>query len=257
MKLEGKVAIITGAGQGIGKAYAERFLNEGAKVVVAELNEDRAEIAMKELAPLGDVFLVKTDISNQESARACAAAAMERFGAIDVLLNNAGLYYDIDMENNALDYLERVFRVNLHGTWLMSGAVAPFMVEAGSGSIINVSSGAAYTYMSPPSPKFTELSAFTYSQTKWGVVGLTKFTASQLGQYNIRVNCIAPGITMTDATKKIVPEEFFGLLTMMSAMGKTLEPEDITGAAVFFASEDSKLITGQVLCVDAGMHMPA
>jgi 3-oxoacyl-[acyl-carrier protein] reductase len=108
-----------------------------------------------------------------------------------------------------------------------------------------------------PAPDFEGVGAFTYSQTKWGIIGLTKFLASQLGQYNVTVNCIAPGVTMTEATKKIVPQDMIGMITMMSAMGKTLEPEDLAGVAVFFASEDASLVTGQVLCVDGGMCMPA
>ena len=139
----------------------------------------------------------------------------------------------------------------------MSRACAPHMVAQQWGRIINQSSGAAYMYISPPEPSFTEVGAFTYSQTKWGVVGLTKFLAAQLGQHNVTVNCIAPGVTMTEATKKIVPEDFLPMITMMTAMKRTLEPEDITGAAVFFASDDANLITGQVLCVDGGGSMPA
>ena len=257
MRLSGKVAIITGAGQGIGKAYAKRFLDEGAKVAIAEINLERGESALKELSASGDVTLVQTDISNEESAKACAKAVKEQFGGIDILINNAALYYDIDNANNSFDYLQRVFNVNLHGAWLMARAVAPYMVEGGGGRIINQSSGAAYMYMVPPQDHFTEVGAFTYSQTKWGVVGLTKFLAAQLGQYNITVNCIAPGVTMTEATKKIVPEDMIGIITMMSPMKKTLEPEDITGAALFFASDDARLVTGQVLCVDGGACMPA
>jgi 3-oxoacyl-[acyl-carrier protein] reductase len=104
---------------------------------------------------------------------------------------------------------------------------------------------------------FQEVGAYTYSQTKWGVIGLTKFLAAQLGQYNVTVNCIAPGVTMTEATKKIVPEEYIGMIPMMSAMKQTLEAEDLAGTAVFFASDDAKLVTGQVLCVDGGSIMPA
>jgi 3-oxoacyl-[acyl-carrier protein] reductase len=256
MRLEGKVAIITGAGQGIGKAYAERFLVEGAKVVVAEISKERGESALADLASQGDVIFVPTDISNEESANDCARQAREQYGRVDILVNNAALYYDIDNLNNSYEYLQKVFSVNLHGQWLMARAVSSIMVEQGGGRIIMQSSGAAYMYMSPPQAQFTELSAFTYSQTKWGVVGLTKFLASQLGQYNITVNCIAPGITMTEATKKVVPEGMIPMITMMTAMKRTLEPEDITGAAVFFASDDAKLVTGQVLCVDAGMSMP-
>lgn len=260
MRLQDKVAIITGAGQGIGKAYAERFLAEGAKVVIAEISEERGAQALGELEGKGDVRLIATDVSSEESARACADETVEAFGRIDVLLNNAALYYDIDNRDNSLDYLEKVFRVNQHGALLMTRAVAPTMVEQGSGRIINQSSGAAYTHVIPPMGKssgFREVSSFAYSQTKWGVIGLTKFMAGHLGRYNITVNCISPGVTMTEATKKVVPQHLLEGITFMTALQRTLEPEDLTGTAVFFASDDAAMITGQVLCVDGGMHMPA
>jgi 3-oxoacyl-[acyl-carrier protein] reductase len=256
-RLQDKVAVITGAGQGIGLAYAERFLAEGAKVVVAEINPERAETAMKQLDGQGEVRFVPTDISAEDSAQACAAATVDAFGTIDILVNNAALYYDIQNERNDFEYLQKVFQANLHGAWLMARACAPVMVEQRWGRIINQSSGAAYMYNMTPVGDFHEVGAFTYSQTKWGVVGLTKFLASQLGQYNVTVNCIAPGVTMTEATKKIVPEEYIGMIPMMSAMKQTLEPEDLAGTAVFFASDDAKLVTGQVLCVDGGSCMPA
>ncbi|MBA3303580.1 MAG: SDR family oxidoreductase [Acidimicrobiia bacterium] len=256
VRLEGKVAIITGAGQGIGKAYAERFLAEGAKVVIAEISDERGESALAELTGKGEVRLVRTDISDEASATACATATREAFGSVDVLVNNAALYYDIDNADNSYDYLQRVFRVNLHGAWLMARAAAPHMVEQRWGRIINQSSGAAYLYQLPPMEHFEEVGAFSYSQTKWGIIGLTKFLAAQLGQHNVTVNCIAPGVTMTEATRKIVPEAFLPLVTMMTAMKRTLEPEDLTGAAVFFASDDANLVTGQVLCVDGGGSMP-
>jgi len=259
MRLSDKVAIITGAGQGIGKAYASRFLDEGAKVIIADYNPDRGHSALEELKGKGkgEVEFVLTDISDPLSAEACAKATLERFGTIDILINNAALYYDIDNSDNSPAYLKRVFDVNLHGAWNMSRAVTPTMCAKRWGRIINQSSGAAYIYLMPPQDTFTELGAFTYSQTKWGIVGLTKFMAGQLGQFNVLVNCIAPGVTMTEATRKIVPEDMIGMVTFMSAMRRTLEPEDLTGAAVFFASEDANFVTGQVLCVDGGMAMPA
>jgi 3-oxoacyl-[acyl-carrier protein] reductase len=257
MRLEGKVAIITGAGQGIGKAYAARFLDEGAKVVIADYSKERGESALAELKDKGEVAFVPTDIAVAESADDCARETIERFGTIDILVNNAALYYDIDNADNSPDYLKRVFDVNLHGAWFMSRAVTPTMCEKRWGRIINQSSGAAYMYLMPPQDTFHELGAFTYSQTKWGLVGLTKFMAGQLGQFNVLVNCIAPGVTMTEATKKIVPEDMMGMVTMMSAMRRTLEPEDLAGTAVYFASDDANFVTGQVLCVDGGACMPA
>jgi 3-oxoacyl-[acyl-carrier protein] reductase len=256
-RLQDRVAIITGAGQGIGLAYAERFLAEGARVVVAEIDEERAASAMKQLDGRGDVVFQRTDISDEASANACAAFAVDTFGKLDILVNNAALYYDIDNERNDYEYLQHVFRVNLHGSWLMARACSPTMVEQRYGRIINQSSDAAYLTNLAPMGEFREVSAFSYSQTKWGVIGLTKFLASQLGQYNVTVNCISPGVTMTEATKKIVPEEYIGMLPMMSAMKRSLEPEHLTGACVFFASDDAELVTGQVLCVDGGAIMPA
>jgi NAD(P)-dependent dehydrogenase (short-subunit alcohol dehydrogenase family) len=140
---------------------------------------------------------------------------------------------------------------------LMTRAAAPVMVEQRYGRVVNQSSGAAYSYMFPPTDEFTGLGNFSYSITKWGIVGLTKFMAAQLGQYNVTVNCIAPGVTMTEATKKIVPEMFLQGMTAMTAMKSTLEPEDLAGAAVFFASDDAKFVTGQTLVVDGGLAMPA
>jgi NAD(P)-dependent dehydrogenase (short-subunit alcohol dehydrogenase family) len=256
-RLEGKIAIITGAGQGIGLGYARRFLEEGAKVVVAEIDEHRAEVGMKELDGLGDAIFVRTDISDPASAEACAAAAVDRFGTVDVLVNNAALYYDIDNTDSSYEYLQKVFSVNQHGAWLMARAVSPIMAKQRWGRIINQSSGAAYAYMFPPMGEFQGLGNYSYSITKWGVVGLTKFMAAQLGQYNITVNCIAPGITMTEATKKVVPEMFLEGMTGMTAMKQRLEPEDLAGAAVFFASDDAKFCTGQTLVIDGGLAMPA
>ena len=256
-RLQDRVAVITGAGQGIGLAYAERFLAEGAKVVVAELSEERAASAMESLTGKGDAVFVRTDISDPDSTEACAKAAKDTFGSLDILLNNAAVYHDIDNADASYEYLQKIFSVNQHGTWLMSRAAAPYMVEQRRGRIINQSSGAAYSYMFPPMDEFHGLGNFSYSITKWGIVGLTKFMAAQLGQYNITVNCIAPGVTMTEATKKVVPEMFIGGMTAMTAMKQTLEPEDLAGAAVFFASDDAKFCTGQTLVIDGGLSMSA
>lgn len=257
-RLQDKVAIVTGAGQGIGLAYAHRFLAEGAKVVVAEIDEARAEHAMEELAGEGDAVFVRTDIADEASAQRCVDETVKAFGTVHVLVNNAALYYDIDNFDPSYEYLQKVTAVNQHGAWLMAKAAAPVMAAQRYGRIVNQSSGAAYAYTFPAfGDEFTGLGNFSYSITKWGVIGLTKFMAAQLGRWNITVNCIAPGITMTEATKKIVPDFFIQGMTDQTAMKRTLEPEDLAGAAVFFASDDARFCTGQTLVIDGGLAMPA
>ena len=135
---------------------------------------------------------VHCDVADADSAAACAAAAVDRFGRVDILVNNAALYGDWDMADQSLEYLKRVFDVNLHGVWLMTRAVAPHMVEQQHGRVINQASAAAYNYRPNTSDQFDGLNVFNYQQSKWGVVGLTKFSAAQLGRWNITVNCIAP-----------------------------------------------------------------
>jgi 3-oxoacyl-[acyl-carrier protein] reductase len=257
-RLQDKVAIITGAGQGIGLAYAQRFLDEGAKVVVAEIDEGRAEAGMATLSNRGDATFVRTDISDPDSAQRCVDATVKQYGTVHILVNNAALYYDIDNFDTSYEYLQRVVAVNQHGAWLMSRAASPAMASQRYGRIINQSSGAAYAYSFPAfGDEFTGLGNFSYSTTKWGVVGLTKFMAAQLGRWGITVNCIAPGVTMTEATKKIVPDFFINDMTAQTAMKSTLEPEDLAGACVFFASDDAKFCTGQTLVIDGGLAMPA
>ena len=257
MRLQGKVAIVTGGGRGIGRAYTERFLREGASVVVADVDEDNARKTVDELRALGPLEFVRCDVSDATSTEECARAAVDTYGRIDVLINNAALYGDWDMADQSLEYLKRVFDVNLHGVWLMTRAVAPQMTAQESGRIINQSSGAAYNYSSRPTDEFTGLSAFNYGQTKWGVVGLTKFSAAQLGRWNITVNCIAPGVIDTEATQNIVPKAIIETLAKQQCVPGVLNAEDLTGAAVYFASDEARFITGQVLVIDGGKHMPA
>jgi 3-oxoacyl-[acyl-carrier protein] reductase len=257
-RLEERVAIVTGAGQGIGLAYAERFLAEGAKVVVAEIDAARESAAMAHLDGKGDAIFVRTDISDEASAQACVDATVAAFGTVHILVNNAALYYDIDNFDPSYEYLQRVTAVNQHGAWLMAKAAAGPMAAQHYGRIINQSSGAAYAYSFPAfGDEFTGLGNFSYSITKWGVIGLTKFMAAQLGRWGITVNCIAPGITMTEATKKIVPDFFITEMTADTAMKSTLEPEDLAGACVFFASDEARFCTGQTLVIDGGLAMPA
>ncbi len=258
MRLEGKVAIITGGGRGIGRAYAERFLHEGAAVVIADINEDEAG-RRPATCPVRVVpTFIRTDISDPASVEQTVDRSVDQFGGIDILINNAALYGDWDMRDQSFDYLKRVFDVNLHGQWLMSRAAAPHFVERGGGRIINQASGAAYNYTpTPPDTPFTGLGAFNYGQTKWGVVGLTKFMAAQLGRWGITVNCIAPGVIATEATLRTVPDSLFDTLVARQAVAGRLTADDLTGAAVYFATDEARFVTGQVLVIDGGRHMPA
>ena len=258
-RLDGKVAIITGAGQGIGRAYALRFSAEGAKVVVADIKDEGAEQVVKEIeAAGGEAIAVHVDVADESSTQAMARAAVERWGRIDVLINNAGIFFDLEQQNNTLDYLKKVLDVNMIGPWLCARAVFPTMKAQGKGKIINQSSGAAWMYaMAGYAMKADsdELPSYHYSVSKAGVNAYTHFMAAAMGQFGINVNAIAPGVTMTDATRKHVPDAMMGAIKMMSALRRTLEPEEIAAAAVFLASEDSDAITGQVIPVDAGVAM--
>jgi 3-oxoacyl-[acyl-carrier protein] reductase len=256
MRLERKVAIITGAGQGIGKTYARRFLDEGAKVAVVDIDDERGKSAIAELEDRGEVAYVRADVASEESTLECVREVAERFGRIDVLLNNAGVYQDMDFGDQSYEYLKRVFEINCHGAWLMTRATSPYMVSGGGGSIINISSTGAYLYLKGTPAEFAGVSSYAYPWSKWGVIGLTKMSAGELGSWGIRVNCIAPGVTLTEATRKQVPEDRIRQIVAMSALKRTLSPEDLTGTAVYFASDDSALVTGQVVCVDAGAVMP-
>jgi NAD(P)-dependent dehydrogenase (short-subunit alcohol dehydrogenase family) len=259
MRLKDKVAIITGAGQGIGRAYANRFAREGAKVVVAEINEEIGRRTEQEVKAAGsDALYVKTDVSSEESCKAMAAKAAERFGRIDILMNNAAIFFGLNTEDASLSYFNKILSVNLTGVWLCTRAVEPYMKRQHSGKIINQSSTAAFmgnvgavdtSDPDKPSPPFH------YSVAKMGVNGLTKYFAGALGPWGINVNAIAPGVTMTEATKSVVPEDMLSMLVMFTALKKALQPEDLTGTAVFLASSDSDMMTGQVLVVDAGMIM--
>jgi 3-oxoacyl-[acyl-carrier protein] reductase len=258
VRLEGKTAIITGGGRGIGLAYAQRFLHEGAAVVIADVNPDIGAAALEALSPLGEVSFVPTDVSREDSAANCMDHALERHGGIDILVNNAALYGDWDTSDQSLGYLRRMFDVNLHGVWIMARAAVPHMIARGGGRIVNQSSGAAYNYSSSRQNQVSDqVPSFPYHQTKWGVIGLTKYLAGYLGQWGITVNCVAPGVVATDATMAKVAQEHIERLAAQQALPGVIQPDDLCGAVVFFASDDVRFITGQVLVVDGGRHMPA
>ena len=259
MRLKDQVAIVTGGGQGIGRAYALRFAREGATVVVADINLENAQQVAAEIAGGGaTATAIRVDVSDEASCGALAKETAERFRRIDVLVNNAAIFHGLDRANQSLDYFNKILSVNMTGVWLMTRAVERTMKHQRRGKIINQSSTAAYmsnvgfvdtSNPDQPSPPFH------YSLAKLGVSGLTKYFAGALGAFGINVNAICPGVTLTEATRSVVPEQIMQAIVNNTALKKALQPEDLTGAAVFLASSDSDLMTGQVMVIDGGMVM--
>jgi len=253
MKLQGKIAIVTGGAQGIGEAYVRRFADEGATVVVADVNAEKGA-AVARAVGRGAVF-ERVDVSSEDETRRVAKAVHDRFGRIDVLVNNAAIFHGIDNRNSTFAYLRKIFDVNYFGTWLMCRAVFPYMKAQGAGSVINQSSSAAWMHPEVPF-EGEDLPSFHYSVTKGAINAMTHYMAGCVGRFGIRVNAIAPGPTMTEATKELVPEEMLGMIVnFMMAIHRPLQPEDLTGTAVWLASDDSAMVTGQCIPVDGGMIM--
>jgi 3-oxoacyl-[acyl-carrier protein] reductase len=251
MRLEKKVAVITGGGQGIGEAYARRFVEEGARVVVADVNADKGAAVAR---AIGADF-ERVDVSSEDDTRRLVRAVADRHGRIDVLINNAAIFHGIDNQNTTYAYLRKIFEVNYFGTWLMSRAAFPVMRDGGGGAIINQSSSAAFLHPEYPI-EGDDLPSFHYSVTKAAMNAMTHYMAGCLGRWNIRVNAICPGPTMTEATKLLVPEHFLDMMVQFQmAIHRPLQPEDLTGTAVWLASDDAKMVTGQVIPVDGGMVM--
>ncbi|WP_328513439.1 SDR family oxidoreductase [Streptomyces mirabilis] len=239
MRFQDKVAIVTGAGQGIGEGYARALAAEGARVVVAELNEEQGERVAKEI---GDAALfVKVDVADPASAEAMAAAVMGEFGRIDYLVNNAAIFHSMRRDGLTtvpLDYLNRFLQVNLMGALHCTRAVVPHMPEGGA--IVNQSSTAAW------------LGGGYYGLAKAGINSLTASLAAELGGKNIRVNGIAPGPTDTDATRSVVPDQFLEQMTNTLAIKRMGTPEDLAPAVLFLLSDEARWLTGQVVSVDGG-----
>jgi NAD(P)-dependent dehydrogenase (short-subunit alcohol dehydrogenase family) len=239
-----KVAIVTGAAQGIGEAYARALAAEGAAVVVADMNADKGGLVAKSIeADGGRAIFVATDVSSPESATAMATATVDTFGGIDFLVNNAAIYGGMQIDvlvNVDWDYYKKFMAVNLDGALVCTRAVFKHMTRRGGGAIVNQSSTAAWLY-----------SGF-YGLAKVGVNGLTQQLAHELGGRNIRVNAIAPGPTDTEATRTMVPEEYVSTLTQNLALKRLGTVDDMVGACLFLLSDDARWVTGQILNVDGG-----
>ncbi len=241
-RFDGKVAIVTGAAGGIGEAYARRLAAEGADVVVADLDEANGQATAASIneAGGGRAEFVRVDIGDQASTLALADATVERFGGIDLLVNNAAIYGDMEFDlllTVDWDYYQKVMAVNMHGALLCTRAVYKHMSRRGGGAIVNQSSTAAWLY-----------SGF-YGLAKVGINGLTQQLAHELGGRNIRVNAIAPGPTDTAATEKQAGAYIDELVANL-ALKRKGTVEDMAGACLFLLSDDASWVTGQILHVD-------
>ena len=247
MRLKEKVAILTGGAQGIGKAYALRMAEEGAKIVIADI-QDAGEVVRAIEDNGGEAVAMNTDVADEESAKVMAQKTLERFGKIDVLVNNAAFFANIVKkpfhEISASEW-DKVISVNLKGPFLCAKAVYPQMKKQGKGKIINISSGTWYVGV----PFFLH-----YVTTKAGIVGFTRSLATEVGDDGICVNSIAPGFTETDILKKKPqdPKEVLKEIVASRCIKRAEAPEDLTGTVVFLASDDSDFITGQTILVDGG-----
>jgi glucose 1-dehydrogenase len=249
MALDGKTAIITGAAAGIGYAIAERFVRDGARLVIADVDAVKGEQAEKDLGRLGDVRFVRTDVSRRLDAHNLVAAALDAYGEIDILVNNAGIVHSADFLDLREEDFDRVLGVNLKGSFLVGQAVARVMVDrvkAGGapGSIVNMSSINAV---------FAIANQVPYSISKGGVGQLTKVMALALAPYGIRVNAIGPGSIMTEMLASVNSDPAARARVLSrTPLGRVGEPSEIASIAAFLASDGASYITGQTIYADGG-----
>jgi len=253
MRLKDKVTIITGAAHGIGKAYARRFAEEGAHVVIADIDAAGGEAAAKAIIDSGgSAWARATDVRSLPNLQGLMQETVNKFGRVDVLLNNAAIYvtqklWKGPVEDLDLDEWDRVIEVNLKGVFLCSKAAIPIMKQQRAGKIINIASGTFFSG-SGNMPHYTT--------AKGGVVALTRVMARQLGEYGINVNCMTPGSTMSEENVSAeVLKRREGSMDKR-AFRRIETPADIVGTALFLASSDSDFVTGQLLVVEGGgvMH---
>jgi 3-oxoacyl-[acyl-carrier protein] reductase len=247
--LENKVAIITGAGRGLGKAFAIRFAEEGAKLLLPDINLEKvAQTARIIKNQGGEAAAMEADISDETSTRMIADNVINYYGRVDILLNNAAFSYGIDArpwDAWTTELWDQFFVVNTRGTWLCCKAIVPLMQEHSKGKIINIASDIVRL------PNVHTM--LPYACSKTAIYTLTQALARALGSSGINVNAIAPGLTITEATLlQAGSSERFESTVMTQCIKRREEPRDLVGAAVFLASPDSDFISGQCLFVDGG-----
>jgi 3-oxoacyl-[acyl-carrier protein] reductase len=252
MQLKDKVAIITGSARGIGREMALRFVKEGARVVVCDILDCRP--TGREIKAVGgEALALKTNVTIEADTLEMAHKTVERFGRIDILVNNAALFGGIEIKNfiKPFDQIEveewdRVMAVNLKGIFLCCKSVAPYMKKQAQGKIINLASTVAFSGM----PGFLH-----YTTSKGGVVSMTRALARALGEFNINVNALAPGFTTTESAMSMGEPVTSSEILASQIIKRATKPVDIAAAAVFLASQDADQITGEILAVNAGEYL--
>lgn len=244
--LEGRTAVVTGSAQGIGYAIAEALAAEGANIVIADINADAAGEAAERLGISDRAIGVGCNVAKSEDVDALVQAALERFGSLDVFVNNAGITRDATMRKMTEDMFDQVIAVHLRGTWLGTRAASSAMRDQESGgSIVNISS---------ISGKVGLLGQTNYSAAKAGIVGLTKAAAKEVGFANVRVNAVMPGLIRTPMTEGM-RDDIKETRLKEIALGRMGEPAEVAQAVLFLASDMSSYITGSVVEVTGGRHM--
>jgi NAD(P)-dependent dehydrogenase (short-subunit alcohol dehydrogenase family) len=243
MELEGKIALVTGAGRGMGKAIALTFAREGADVAVNDINLDNAEAAASEVRALGRRSMaIRADVSKPNEVNQMVERVIREWGGIDILVNNAGIGNARMVEDMTESEWHNVIGVNLDGTFYCSKAVLETMKSRGGGKIVNISSLAG--------KKISIGSCAAYTASKSGILGFTRHFAFEVGPYKINVNAICPGLTLTHKVQES-PERIKSMMNTMP-LKDICRPEDIADTALFLASNKSKMITGITIDVDAG-----
>lgn len=245
MKLQGKIALVTGSSRGIGRATAIRLAKEGCDLAVNYIKDEKsAQSVVKEITKLGrKAIAIKADVGNEDQVKHMIKEVIRIFGKIDILVNNAGIVWDISLWKKTAEQIQRTIDVNFKGVFFCTKYAALEMKKIKSGTIINISSTNAIDTLSPDS--------IDYDATKAAVVSMTKNFAQELAPYNIRVNCIAPGWIDTDINSKL-PKEYLKEEAEHILVGRLGKPEEIASAVAFLASDDASFITRTVLVVDGG-----